>query len=68
MWVQGAENDKVLIESVAPAWAALIQSNCSLCHSMAVKSPEDIYRYCCSFWQHMFSICLSLLRHRYQVS
>ncbi|KAL0056137.1 hypothetical protein WJX82_008032 [Trebouxia sp. C0006] len=40
---RGAENDKVLIESVAPAWAALIQFICGLCHSMAVKSPEDIY-------------------------
>ncbi|KAL0040856.1 hypothetical protein WJX79_007533 [Trebouxia sp. C0005] len=41
---KGAENDKILVESVAPAWAALIQSICGLCHSMAVKSPEDIYR------------------------
>ena len=40
--MQGAKNDDILIRSVAPAWAALLDM---LCSKVSTSSPTDIYRY-----------------------
>lgn len=39
---QGAANDKILVDNVAPAWAALLEA---LCSGHLVNSPAHIYRY-----------------------
>jgi len=41
---QEAENDKILVENVAPAWAALIEAICNLWSIMSAP-PRDVYRY-----------------------
>ena len=39
--VQGAENDKILVENIAPAWALLIAA---VSDAVWTSSPENVYR------------------------